>query len=111
VNIAGKLTDVLHDFRTAPGAEDTAEPAPERARPDLGAWLANLTAAGTDTLFVARLYPEVAPSMSHDADGFPIERAWADALPARFRLAFATHEVRVYDVRPEGVPWPGDRLR
>ena len=101
VNVAGKLTDVLHDFRAAPLADGTAEPAPERAAPDRDAWLANLTAAGTDALFVARLYPEVAPSMPHDADGFPTERAWADALPARFRLAFATPEVRIYDVSRE----------
>jgi len=110
VNIAGKLTDVLHDFRGVPGERPSAEPAPERAAPDRAAWLANLAAAGTDALFVARLYPEVAPSMPHDAEGFPTERAWADALPARFRLAFATPEVRLYDVRDAFVssqPWPG----
>jgi len=111
VNVAGKLTDVLHDFRRVPDEGGTAEPAPERAAPDRVAWLANLSAAGTDALFVARLYPEVAPSMPHDADGFPTERAWADTLPARFRLAFATPEVRIYDVRDlakHGQPWPAE---
>jgi len=100
VNVAGQLTDVLHDFRSVP-TPDSAEPAPERARPDRAAWLANLTAARIDTLFVARLYPDVAPSMPHDGDDFPTERGWADGLPGRFRLAFATPEVRIYDVRPE----------
>jgi len=111
VNIAGKATDVLHDFRSEPAGPVTAEPAPERAHPDRAAWLANLTAAGTDTLFVTRLYPEVAPSMPHDGDGFPTERSWADAMPARFRLAFATPDVRIYDVRPEdgrARPWPAE---
>ena len=111
VNIAGKLSYVLHDFRSPAPGPVTAEPAPERAHPDLAAWLANLSAAGTDALFVARLYPDVASSMPHDADGFPTERAWADALPDRFRLTFATPDVRIYDVRPEarrGTPWPAD---
>jgi len=109
VNVAGKLSDVLHDFRDGPGHTDTAEPAPERARPDRAAWLANLTAAGTDALFVTRLYPEVAAGMPHDAEGFPSERAWADALPDRFPLIFATPDVRIYDVRPDagqGHRWP-----
>lgn len=110
VNVAGKLTDLLHDFPTAAGA-GTAEPAPERALPDRAAWLVNLTAAGTDALFVARLYPEVAPSMPHDLDGFPSERAWADAIPARFRLAFATPDVRIYDVRGDDGPWPAEAPR
>lgn len=115
VNVAGKVTDVLHDFGALATGPATAEPAPERARPDRNAWLANLNAAGTDALFVARLYPEVLPSMPHDGDGFPTERAWADALPGRFRLAFATPEVRIYDVRPEmdqarpGPPGPEQR--
>jgi len=100
VNVSGKLADVLHDFPPLPAGSSTAEPAPERAHPDLAAWLANLTAARTDALFVARLYPDVAPSMPHDADGFPTERAWADASPGRFRLTFATPDIRIYDVRP-----------
>jgi len=105
VNVAGKPTDLLHDFRGdvrlgAP-ALDTAEPAPERAHPDRAAWLANLTAARTDTLFVARLYPDVAASMPHDGDGFPTERHWADALPDCFHLTFATADVRIYDVRAQ----------
>jgi hypothetical protein len=109
VNIAGKSSDVLHDFRDSPPEAATAEPAPERAHPDRAAWLANLTETWTDTLFVARLYPEVAASMPHDAAGFPTERGWADGLPDRFRLVFATPEVRIYDVRPaaaQGRRWP-----
>ena len=114
VNVSGKLADLLHDFPPLPAGTSTAEPAPERAHPDLAAWLANLTAAGTDALFVARLYPDVAPSMPHDGDGFPTERAWADAQPGRFRLAFATPDVRIYDVRPAAEqewPWPATTPR
>jgi hypothetical protein len=80
----------------------SAEPAPERARPDQNAWLANLESAAIDTLFVAALYPEVRASMTHDGDGFPIERTWADALPDRFRLLFANPGARVYRVHATG---------
>ena len=75
----------------------------QRAAPDRGAWLANLAHHRIDTLFVAALYPAVAEGMPHDDEDFPTERAWADALPARFTLRFASSGVRVYDVRP-GAP-------
>lgn len=99
VNISGAPAARLHDFPLEPSDVSlSAEPAPERARPDLSAWLANLDAAHIDTLFVAALYPEVRPSMTHDPEAFPIERAWADALPRRFRLLFANPGVRIYRV-------------
>ncbi|HEY8924325.1 MAG TPA: hypothetical protein VIU64_08085, partial [Polyangia bacterium] len=80
----------------------SAEPAPERADPDRAAWLRNLAHHRIDTLFVTALYPAVAEGMPHDTEGFPTERAWADALPDDFPLRFAAPGVRVYDVRLEG---------
>jgi len=63
-------------------------------------WLANLDARRIDLLFVAALYPHVRASMVHDGDGFPIERAWADARPDRFTVLFANAGVRVYAHHP-----------
>ena len=98
-----RLQDFLPEAATVPMTLPvSAEPAPERARPDQGAWLANLASARIDTLFVAALYPDVRASMTHDGDGFPIERAWADVLPERFTLLFANPGARVYRVRPTG---------
>jgi len=33
-----------------------------------------------------------------DADGFPIERAWADAHPDIFQLRYASDAARVYQI-------------
>jgi hypothetical protein len=105
VNVAGHADDVLHDFRTAaPGTPASAEPAPERANPDQRAWLSHLDAQRFEILFVARLYPEVEPSMPHDGDGFPIERAWADGLPARFHPLFTSPDIRIYGLGAAGTP-------
>jgi hypothetical protein len=96
VNVAGAPGARLHDF--GPPGDGTAEPAPYRrgASPDV--WLANLRATGTQVLFVAALYPIVRRTIGADRDGFPIERAWADARPARFHLRFASPAARVYTV-------------
>jgi len=96
VNVAGAPGDRLHDF--GPPGDGTAEPAPYRrgARPD--AWLANLRATRTRVLFVAALYPIVRRTIGADRDGFPIERAWADARPGSFRLLHASAAARVYSV-------------
>jgi len=92
---------------TAAATATSAEPAPERAAPDRAAWLRNLAHHRIDALFVTALYPAVAEEMPHDEEGFPTERAWADALPARFPLRFASPGVRVYDVLPADGPDPG----
>ena len=101
VNVAGNLDAVAHDFvhlaipLPLPLAPQP-EPAPERLRPDRAIWLANLETAGIDVLFVAALYPGVRRANAHDQQGFPVERAWADALPRRFSLVFANDGIRIY---------------
>jgi len=51
-------------------------------------------------LFVASLYPIVRRTIGADRDGFPIERAWADARADVFRLRYASAAARVYTVAP-----------
>jgi hypothetical protein len=96
VNVAGAPGDRLHDF--GPPGDGTAEPAPYRRGADADAWIANLRADRAQVLFVAALYPIVRRTIGADRDGFPIERAWADARPGMFHLRYASDAARVYDV-------------
>jgi hypothetical protein len=97
VNVAGPPGARLHDFPPVAGPV-SAEPAPYRAGADFHTWLRNLRAAGADVLFVAALYPIVRRNIATDGDGFPIERAWADAHPTLFRLVHGSAAARVYRI-------------
>jgi hypothetical protein len=103
VNVVDAPGALLHHFVgaldvAAPAAAVTAEPAPYREAADQATWLANLETLRIEILFVAALYPVVRRVVAHDGDGFPDERAWADARPGRFRLVFANDGVRIYAV-------------
>jgi hypothetical protein len=101
VNVAGALSDHLHDFgRRLPagGRSATPEPAPYRDGASFDVWLQNLRAAGAQVLFVAALDATVARNVAADDDGFPVERAWADAHPELFPLRYEAPEARVYGV-------------
>jgi 4-amino-4-deoxy-L-arabinose transferase-like glycosyltransferase len=100
VNVAGGSDELLHDFaRRLPSAPvKTAEPAPYRQGASALTWSRNLRALRRDVLFVAALYPIVRRTIAYDADGFPVERAWADAHPETFTLRFASPAARVYTV-------------
>jgi hypothetical protein len=103
VNVAGAPGDRLHDFAgRPPGAPraSTPEPAPYRDGASFDVWLRNLRAAGADVLFVASLEEIVARNVPADGDGFPVERAWADAHPALFHLRYASPAARVYGIAP-----------
>jgi len=101
VNVAGAPDDLFHDFaRRAPEACGGPEPAPYRAGARYETWLANLRAARREVVFVAALDPAVRATIAADADGFPVERAWADAHPGVFTLRFASPAARVYGVLP-----------
>ncbi len=100
VNVTGAPDAKLHHFSgPAASGEGGAEPVPYREGASQEVWLGNLDALEIDLLFVGRLYPIVARNVAHDADGFPIERAWADADPQRFELLFANPAARIYGVR------------
>jgi len=101
VNVAGGPEDLFHDFAVrAPQACVGPEPAPYRAGARYETWLGNLGTARRDLLFVAALDPGVRATIVADADGFPVERAWADAHPGVFTLRFASPAARVYGVQP-----------
>jgi hypothetical protein len=101
VNVAGAPSDRLHDFaRRAPAAAPGPEPAPYRDGARYETWLANLRALRREVLFVAAVDPNVRRTIATDGDGFPAERAWADAHPATFTLRFASASARVYEVGP-----------
>ena len=102
VNVAGAPGDRLHDFgrRMAGVRTETAEPAPYRQGGSFESWLRNLRAARAEVLFVAALDEVVARNVAADADGFPVERAWADAHPALFHLRYASADARVYGIAP-----------
>jgi 4-amino-4-deoxy-L-arabinose transferase-like glycosyltransferase len=103
VNVAGAPGDRLHDFpahaRQA-GRAATPEPAPYRDGASFDTWLRNLRAARARVLFVAALDEIVLRNVAADADGFPVERAWADAHAALFRLRYASPAARIYEVTP-----------
>jgi hypothetical protein len=101
VNVAGEPGDRLHDFarRTAARPGPDAEPALYRDGASFDVWWRNLRAAGTEVLFVAALEPIVLRNVDADDDGFPVERAWADAHPDRFTLLFSSAAARVYRLR------------
>jgi len=103
VNIAGAPGDRLHDFarRIPPsGRASTAEPAPYRDGASFAVWLRNLRAARAEVLFVAALDATVVRNVEADDDGFPVERAWADAHPDLFPLRYQSPDARVYGITP-----------
>jgi hypothetical protein len=103
VNVAGAPGELLHDFGRRlppPGRAATPESAPYRDGASFDVWWRNLRDAGADVLFVAALDEVVARNIAADADGFPVERAWADAHPAQFHLRYASPDARVYGIAP-----------
>jgi 4-amino-4-deoxy-L-arabinose transferase-like glycosyltransferase len=103
VNVAGAPGDRLHDFERrspTPEHEATPESAPYRDGASFDVWWRNLRAARAEVLFVAALDEVVARNVAADGDGFPVERAWADAHPAQFHLRYASPDARVYGIAP-----------
>ena len=103
VNVAGAPGDRLHDFgrrSPPPGRTATPESAPYRDGATFDVWSRNLRAVRADVLFVAALDEIAARNVAADDDGFPVERAWADAHPAQFHLRYASPDARVYGIAP-----------
>lgn len=103
VNVGGAPGDQLHDFGRRllpPGRAATPESAPYRDGASFEVWWRNLRAARAEVLFVAALDDIVARNVAADGDGFPVERAWADAHPTQFHLRYASPDARVYGIAP-----------
>jgi hypothetical protein len=118
VNIDAHRDWLLHDYHrhaveqgSGPALWPFPRPGWDRQRPDYDAWLANLRAAGVRLLVVTRADPANGPHNPYDAEGFPIERAWADAHPESFTPLYGRSEgdrlFRLYRVKP--IPESGSR--
>jgi hypothetical protein len=100
VNVAGQPDDRLHDFARCLGAGPGTNPEPAlyRSGAAFDAWWGNLRVSGATVLFVSQLHPIVRRNIAADADGFPIERSWADAHPEFFTLEYASSTARIYAI-------------
>ncbi len=70
-----------------------------RREPDYDKWYSLLKTEKTDLLYVSVLHQNDLPTLPHDQQGFPIERAWADTHPESFRLLYMTPVVHIYQVK------------
>jgi hypothetical protein len=93
----------VHDF-PSDAARVSAEPTHYRNGAAFETWMANLRALRCDFLFVSSMFPIVQRSVEHDPEGFPVERAWADAQSEAFRLRYATPGIRIYEIIGAGDP-------
>jgi hypothetical protein len=108
VNIDAHRDWLLHDYHRdaqlhGQGTWNYPRPGWDRIHPDYNAWLANLRAEGIDRLVVTRANPQEGPHNVADAQGFPIERQWAEAHPETFTPLYGVAErdpqFRIYSVR------------
>jgi hypothetical protein len=93
VSIDGHRDWLLHDYHRRSIGQGRpnwpgTRPGWDRVHPDFEAWLANLEAQGIQILVVARANPLEGSYNLADAEGFPIERVWADAHPEFFTLLY-----------------------
>jgi hypothetical protein len=97
VNVDGHRDWLLHDYHREAmaqgrGSWPNSRPGWDRSRPDYQAWLDNLDAEGVQLLVVTRVNPAEGAHNVADADGFPIERRWADSHPDRFVRLYGQDE-------------------
>jgi len=69
-----------------------------RREPNYRKWLRRMSDHQPDILFVSVLHQNDLPHLSHDSEGFPIEREWADKNPEIFKLIYRNEQVRIYGV-------------
>jgi hypothetical protein len=120
INVDAHRDWLLHDYHRAArarGAPTWPNPRPgwDRIHPDFAAWLANLRARDIQVLVVARANPVEGIHNLADAQGFPIERLWAEAHPELFEPLYGVAEndpeLRIYRLRPESSRAPSGSAR
>jgi hypothetical protein len=97
INVDRHRDWLLHDYHRealarGQGRWPNSRPGWDRLHPDYPAWLDNLDAEGIQLLVVTRVNPAEGPHNVADAEGFPIERRWADAHPDRFAPLYGQNE-------------------
>lgn len=97
INIDAHRDWLLHDYHReararGEGLWPNSRPAWDRIHPDERAWLDNLEAEGIQFLVVTKVNPAEGPHNVADAEGYPIERVWADSLPGRFIPLYGARE-------------------
>ncbi len=108
INLDAHPDWLLHDYhRAAPGRGlpstwPGTRPGWDRIRPSYSQWVANLDAAGIQLLVVTKADPVEGRFNAFDAESFPVERAFADAHPERFRLLYADPKFRLYSLKSPG---------
>jgi hypothetical protein len=99
VNVQGERGDAFHDFfRRDPRRHRYHKPGIYRRHPDRDLWLRHLDAEGVDVLVVFRLHWAEARYLPTTPAGFPIEQAWARALPDRFQPLHLDPAAEIYRV-------------
>jgi hypothetical protein len=97
VNIDAHRDWLLHDYHKAAMARGeptwpNSRPGWDRAEPDFHAWLANLEAHRIGLLVVTRVNPGEGAHNIADADGFPLERRWAETHRELFEPLYGQAE-------------------
>jgi 4-amino-4-deoxy-L-arabinose transferase-like glycosyltransferase len=96
VNIQGRLEDGFYDFwREEAQLATRPKPAFYRGRGHYDTWLANLEAAEIEWVVVFQL-ADSERYIPADAEGFPIERQWAEMNPSRFELTASGRGFRLF---------------
>jgi hypothetical protein len=78
--------------------QDALRPRYERMQGFRDGWVFDLHKLGVAHLFVAMLSAYEIDYMWHNAEGFPVEDAWAAADPRSFRVEYENPQVRIYAV-------------
>jgi hypothetical protein len=105
MNVNADAGFLFHDhFRPLRELQETTALDPSgvayyRRNPDYETWRRNLDAFDADLLVVNRLPAwALARAYQRDRDGYPLERAWADAHPESFERVLAARSVLVYRI-------------
>jgi hypothetical protein len=108
VNIDEHRDWLMHDYHReaclrGEGRWPNPRPGWDRQHPDYESWIKNLEAEGIQLLVVTRVNPNEGRHNVEDAEGFPIERRWADSHPERFEPLYGQIEhdpwFRLYRIR------------